>query len=141
MYNLYIYLYYILFIVIMGVILVPLNYLMDDEPDTLMAIRGIGIEAGVFIVIILQFGSKLTYIWLYEMKTTWMSSSLSQSSTSREKSQQLKKSAARGRFTVNPKILSRLPIEIGAISEQDRYFEDPELLQSIRSRNSSTNCK
>lgn len=119
----------------------PLNYLMDDEPDTLMAIRGIGIEAGVFIVIILQFGSKLTYIWLYEMKTTWMSSSLSQSSTSREKSQQLKKSAARGRFTVNPKILSRLPIEIGAISEQDRYFEDPELLQSIRSRNSSTNCK
>lgn len=112
---------------IMGVILVPLDYLMADDPDTLVLLRSLGIEIGVLGIILLQFASKITYVWRVEITTTFGSSSLGSSgnsSGSHAKSQALKHAAARGRFTLNPKILTYGPLSIATISESDRFFEE-----------------
>lgn len=59
---------------IMGIIEVPLNYLMDDDPSVLLIFRGLGIELGTFFIIFIQFGSKVTYLWVHEITTTTGSS-------------------------------------------------------------------
>lgn len=113
---------------IMGVILVPLDYLMASEPDTLVILRSLGIEIGVFAVIILQFGSKLMYIWNVEFTTTFGSTSLLGGSSSmnslHEKSQAMKRAAARGRFTVKPDLMQCIPITLATISESERFFDE-----------------
>lgn len=62
---------------IIGVILTPLDYLMQGNPDVLLGFRGVGIEIGAFLVIIIQFGSKVLYIYVHEIGSTTMGSSFS----------------------------------------------------------------
>lgn len=40
---------------ILGVLEIPLNYLLESEPGTLVIIRSFGISLGSFAVLLLQF--------------------------------------------------------------------------------------
>lgn len=105
---------------------------MSDNPPALLNIRSFGTEAGVLIIFLMQFSSKISYLYFNEIRTTITGSLSSQGSTSAQKSLQARKAAARGRFQVTPNVLSYRPIEITTISEPDRFFEDPELQPSVR---------
>lgn len=67
--------------IIMGVILVPLDYLMASETDTLMLLRSLGIELGVFFIILIQFAPKVMFLYTTEMSTTFTSGTFGSKST------------------------------------------------------------
>lgn len=60
---------------------------MSKQPDTLLSLRGFGIELGVFLTILLQFWKKISYIFTYQIgastSTLSSSSSLANSKKSR----------------------------------------------------------
>lgn len=120
----------------MGVILVPLDFLMEDNPDTLVILRSIAIEIGVLIIIILQFGTKILYLYRVELTTTFGSSSLGSSggSSGANKTAALRRGAARGRFTLRPKILENTPITIATISEAERFYDERKNNASVSAR-------
>lgn len=116
--------------IIMGVILVPLDYLMASETDTLMLLRSLGIELGVFMIILVQFGSKVMYLYSTELSSTFGSSTAggstagSSGGSRTQKCKAAKMAASRGRFRLTPKILEAGEMAMATISEPQFFFEE-----------------
>lgn len=54
--------YYYLYLVLFGVVIVPFNYIAVDQPDTLLALRSVGIEGGVLVLLLIQYLPKIVKI-------------------------------------------------------------------------------
>lgn len=101
--------------------------MLSNEAESVMFTRSFGIELGVLLLLLLQFGSKIIYMIKGKYYSNSDSTSLSVSgsnSTSTNNTLRNKALASRGRFEVYPCLIDLPPIVIATISEADRYFEE-----------------
>lgn len=54
--------YYYLYLVLFGVVIVPFNFIVVNDPDTLLALRSVGIEGGVLVLLLIQYLPKIVKI-------------------------------------------------------------------------------
>lgn len=124
---------------ILGILEVPLNYLLDSAPDTLVIIRSFGISIGALAVLLLQFSSKLLYLYEKELSTTFGSSSLSSSSNkSRERSKAMKAAASKGGFTIKPDLLKYGGFALSTISHPEKFYDESNILSSSASKRNTS---
>lgn len=120
---------------IFGIILIPLDFLLSKEAEAVMFTRSFGIELGVFLLLILQFGSKVILLFTdpngsSDSSGTLDSSSISGASsmsaivTSGSQAPRRKSDFNKGNYEVTPDILSLEPIVMATISEADKFFDE-----------------
>lgn len=64
-----------------GVIDVPLNFILDDSPNALLCLRGFGVELGVAIIILIHYFPKVYQVYHIENSMDTMTFDISKSTT------------------------------------------------------------
>lgn len=108
---------------ILGILEIPLNYLLESTPDTLVIIRSFGISIGALAVLLIQFTSKLVYLFRNNSTISFGSSVNNHDSSQKEK-KDLKLAASKGRFRIKPDILRYDGMALSTISYPERFFDE-----------------
>lgn len=105
--------------------------MMSKQPDTLLSLRGFGIELGVFLTILLQFWKKISYIFTYQIgaSTSILSSSSSSANSKKSRSynyfifRKAKQLTKRGRFFLIPNVFEVSNIGLCSISMPNLFYD------------------